>query len=107
MSFVILALIIFLLYACLTTYGSLLKVIAISAVIYAMTAGFLFYGIRELGRGDVFSVVGTEINLTYFIHVCVVWFAADVVCTVKIIKNYRYYLEVNISPVRSAGQEEG
>ena len=105
MSFVILALIIFLLYACLTKYGSLYKVLLISAVIYGMTAGFIFYGVGSLGKSETFSVVGTEINFIYFFHVCAVWFAADIICTYKIIKNYRYYLEVNSIPVKSTEQE--
>ena len=104
MSFVILALIIFLIYACLTKYGNMGKVALISAVICGMTAGFIYYGLKSLASSDVFTVVGTEINSVFFIHVCAVWIAADLICIYKIIKNYRYYLEINSVPVKSAEQ---
>ena len=106
MSFVILLLIIFLIYACLTKYGSIAKVIIMSALIFGMTAAFLINGINSLKVSDSFSIVGTEINLIFFVHVCIVWFGADIICAFKIIKNYRYYLEVNGAQSISAEQEE-
>ncbi len=97
MSFIILILIIFLIYACLTKYPSMAKVIFINAVIFGMTAAFLVYGIVMFRASEVFSIVGTEINMVSFIHVCIVWFGADVICAFRIMKNRRYYLEVNSS----------
>ncbi len=95
MSFIILLLIIFLIYACLAKYGSIFKVVLMITAIFGMTAAFLFYGINMLSLSDIFTIAGTEINLVSFIHVCVVWTGADVICAFKIMKNYRYYLEVN------------
>lgn len=95
MSFIILLLIIFLIYACLTKYGSVVKVAFMLTLIFGMSAAFLAYGIVMFGRTDVFPIAGTEINLISFIHVSVVWFGADIICAFRIIKNYRYYLEVN------------
>ncbi len=95
MSFIILLLIIFLIYACLAKYGTKLKATAMISVIFGMTAAFLIYGVFMFRVTDVFSIAGTDINLVSFIHVCVVWTGADIICAFKIMKNFRYYLEVN------------
>ncbi len=95
MSFIILLLIVFLIYACLAKYGSVAKVAVMLTLIFGMSIAFLAYGIFMFGRTEVFPVAGTEINLVSFIHVCIVWFGADIICAFRIIKNYRYYLEVN------------
>ena len=65
------------------------------SAIFGMTAAFIIYGIYMFRAADVFSIAGTEINFISFIHVCVVWAVADIICAFKIRKNYRYYLEVN------------
>lgn len=95
MSFIILLLIIFLIYACLAKYGTMFKAVMMISVIFAMTAAFLIYGIYMFRLTDVFSIAGTDINLVSFIHVCAVWTGADIICAFRIMKNYRYYLEVN------------
>lgn len=95
MSFIILLLIIFLIYVCLAKYGTIFKAAVMISVIFGMTVAFLIYGIYMFRVTDVFSIAGTEINLVAFIHVCVVWAGADIICAFKIMKNYRYYLEVN------------
>lgn len=106
MSFIILLLIIFLIYACLAKYGSIMKVAVMFALIFGMTAAFLLYGIQMFRTTDVFSIAATEINLLSFIHVCVVWTGADLICAYKIIKNYRYYLEVNGKAGNSISAEQ-
>lgn len=95
MSFIILILIIFLIYACLAKYGTMFKSAMMISIIFGMTAVFLIYGIYMFKITDVFSIAGTEINLVSFIHVCAVWTGADIICAFKIMKNYRYYIEVN------------
>ncbi len=95
MSFIILLLIIFLIYACLAKYGSITKAAVMITIIFGMTAAFTAYGVWMFGRVEVFSLAGTEINLAAFIHVCIVWTGADMICAYRIVKNYRYYLEVN------------
>ncbi|HOP28706.1 MAG TPA: hypothetical protein P5120_10510 [Spirochaetota bacterium] len=109
MSFIILLLIIFLIYACLAKYGTVLKVSVMISIIFAMTAAFFAYGIYMFRSTDVFSIAGTDINLVSFIHVCVVWTGADIICAFRIMKNYRYYLEVNgkADSVISAEQAQG
>jgi hypothetical protein len=106
MSFIILLLIIFLIYACLAKYGTMLKVAMMISLIFGMTAAFLIYGIFMFRVTDVFSIAGTDINLVSFIHVCVVWAGADIICAFKIKRNYRYYLEVNSETAISAGQAQ-
>lgn len=108
MSFIILLLIFFLIYACLAKYGSLVKVAVMLGIIFGMTAAFLLYGIHMFWITDVFSLAGTEINLVSFIHVCIVWTGADLICAYKVIRNYRYYLKVNSARgvSKSAGQGE-
>ncbi len=98
MSFIILILIIFLIYACLAKYGSIFKAAAMISVISGMTAAFFIYGIYMFRVTDVFSIAGTGINFVSFIHVCAVWTGADIICAFKIMKNYRYYLKVNSKP---------
>ncbi len=95
MSFIILLLIFFLIYACLARYGSMTKVVTMIAIIFGMTLVFIVYGIYMFGRTEVFSIAGTDINLISFILVCIVWFGADIICAIKIFRNYRYYLDVN------------
>jgi len=106
MSFIILILIIFLIYACLAKYGTMFKAAMMISVIFGMTAVFLIYGIYMFKITDVFSIAGTEINLVSFIHVCAVWTGADIICAFKIMKNYRYYIEVNGESSISAEQAQ-
>lgn len=105
MSFAILILIFFLLYSVLTKYGSIVKVIAMQFIVFSMTSAFLVYGLGLLRKGDTFIILNTEIDKASFIHVCIVWFIADLVVTFKIIRNYRYYQAVNSSSSATAGQE--
>lgn len=95
MSFVILLLIFFLIYASLSKYDSLLRVIYMSTIVFALTGAFIFYGIIKFKAAEVFSILDTTINMTVFIHVCVAWLVADLIVLSKIIKNYRTYIEVN------------
>ena len=104
MSFAILILIFFLIYSVLTKYGSIVKVVAMQVIVFGMTSAFLMYGIRVLNDGNTFVVLNTEIDKTSFIHVCVVWFLADLIVTFKIIRNYRYYQEVNSTGNAISGQ---
>jgi len=95
MSFVILGLIIFLLYATLAKYGSLFKTISMIVIVLGMTSAFLFYGLHFFSDSDIIVIVRTELNMKYFVHVCAIWFCADILVIIKIIMNYRRYLEVN------------
>ena len=95
MSFVILGLIIFLLYATLSKYGSLFKTLIMIFIVLGMTLAFLFYGLYFFGESDIIVIVKTELNMKYFIHVCGAWFFADIIVIIKIIMNYRRYLEIN------------
>jgi glycerol-3-phosphate acyltransferase PlsY len=95
MSFVILGLIIFLLYATLSKYSSLFKTIFMIVIVLGITFAFPFYGLHFFSGSDVIVIVKTELNMNYFIHVCAIWFCADILVIIKIIKNYRKYLEVN------------
>lgn len=106
MSFVILILIFFLLYSVLTKYGSIVKVIAIQALVFGMTGAFLVYGLGRLKNGHTFIVVNTEINRLSFIHVCIAWFITDLIVTYKIIRNYRLYQHVNSRSEIISGQEQ-
>lgn len=105
MSFIILLLIFFLIYACLATYGSILKVAVMNSIIFGMTVLFTVYGIIMFGKSDVFSIVGTDINPVSFIHVCVVWFGADLICAYRIFRNYNFYLEVNGSRQATSAEQ--
>jgi hypothetical protein len=96
MSFVILGLIIFLIYATLTKYSNLFKVIFMSVIVLGITFAFLFYGLYFFGESDIIVIVRTKLNMKYFIHVCAIWFCADILVIIKIIMNYRKYLEVNL-----------
>ena len=95
MSFVILGLIIFLLYATLSRYSSLFKTISMIIIVPSMTLAFLFYGLHFFSESDIIVIVKTELNMKYFAHVCGIWFCADILVIIKIIMNYRRYLEVN------------
>ncbi|MCL2154555.1 MAG: hypothetical protein FWH53_02700 [Leptospirales bacterium] len=95
MSLVILCLIIILIYASLTKYGNLFKTISMIVIVLGMTLAFLFYGLNVLNRGDLIAILDTNMNMKLFIHVCVVWFCADIIVIIKIIRNYKKYLEVN------------
>jgi hypothetical protein len=105
MSFAILILIFFLLYSVLTKYGSIVKVVAMQAAVFGMTSLFMIYGIRMLADGNTFIILNTEIDRVSFIHVCIVWFIADMIVTYKIIRNYRHYKEVNSSANPISAQE--
>ena len=95
MSFIILILIIILLYATLTKYGSIYKVLFMTALVISMTAAFFIYGMDVFGKSDTFVILNTEMNRTVFIHACIIWSAADLLVIFKIIKNYRKYIAVN------------
>jgi len=95
MSFIILTLIIILLYAVLSKYSSIYKVIFMTAIVCGMTSAFLFYGIRTFGKGTVFVILNTEMNMTTFVYACVIWSAADILVIIKMVKNFRNYVEVN------------
>ena len=97
MSFIILFLIIIMLYASLSTYKSIYKVIFMTVFLSGMTSAFLMYGLKVFKTGDIFVILNTEMNMTIFIHACVIWVAADLIVFLKIIKNYRQYVEVNAS----------
>ena len=97
MSFVILCLIIILLYATLSTYTGLLKTVSMILIVLGMTLAFLFYGLHVLSSEDMISILDTNMNMKLFIHVCIVWFCADIIVIIKIIRNYKRYLEVNFS----------
>ncbi len=95
MSFIILFLIIILLYATLSKYGSIYKVIFMTLLTVGMTSAFLIYGIVVFRSSDVFIILNTEMNRTIFTHACIIWYAADLLVVLKIIKNHRKYKEVN------------
>ena len=95
MSFVILGLIIFLLYATLSKYSSLFKTLIMIFIVLGMTIAFFFYGLYFFDENDIIVIVKTELNMKYFIHVCAAWLFADIIVIIRIIKNYRRYLEVN------------
>ena len=95
MSLIILGLIIILIYAALTKYSNLFKTISMIVIVLSMTLAFLFYGLSVLNKGDLIAILDTNMNMRLFIHVCVVWFGADIIVIIKIIRNYRRYLEVN------------
>lgn len=95
MSFVILLLIMYLVYACLATYRSVFPVVLTLAIIFGMTAAFLVYGLYRMDSRGLFVILDTEINRMAFIHVCAVWFASDIVCARLVIKKYRDYLALN------------
>ncbi|HNX24051.1 MAG TPA: hypothetical protein PKG60_08360 [Spirochaetota bacterium] len=95
MSFIILILIIILLYAVLTKYSSMHKVILMTVFVLSMTTAFLIYGINVFKGSDTFVLLNTEMNLTVFVYACIIWFAADILVIFKIVKNYRKYIEVN------------
>ena len=95
MSFAILILIFFLLYATLSKYDSLLRVIYMTMVVFALTFAFIAYGIFKLQYSESFSLLDTNINLIAFLHISAVWLLADLIVLSKIIKNYRTYVEVN------------
>lgn len=97
MSLIILILIIILLYASLSTYNSIYKVLLMTAIVSGITAAFIVYGIGIFRKGDIFAILDTQMNKTVFIHACVIWFIADIIVIYKIVKNYRYYLEINVS----------
>jgi len=94
MSLVILCLIIILIYAALTKYSNLFKTISMIVIVLGMTLSFLFYGLNVLNRGELIAILDTNMNMKLFIHVCVVWFCADIIVIIKIIRNYKKYLEV-------------
>jgi hypothetical protein len=95
MSFIILILIIILLYASLSKYSNLYKVIFMITLVTVMTSAFLIYGLGIFEKRDVLVILNTEMNRTTFFYACIIWFAADLLVIVKIIKNYRKYIEVN------------
>jgi len=97
MSFIILILIIILLYASLSKYGSIYKVLLMTAVVSGMTAAFFIYGIGIFRESDIFVILDTQMNITAFVHACIIWFTADIIVIYKIIKNYRKYIEINAS----------
>jgi hypothetical protein len=63
--------------------------------ITGMTAAFTIYGLSVFNTTDSWVILNTSMNKTTFIHACIVWFAADIIVIVKMVKNYRYYIEVN------------
>ncbi|PKL17357.1 MAG: hypothetical protein CVV49_11530 [Spirochaetae bacterium HGW-Spirochaetae-5] len=95
MSFIILLLIIILLYATLTKYSGINKVIFMTAIITGMTAAFAIYGLTVFKTADSWIILNTQMNRATFIHACIIWSAADLIVIFKMIKNYRYYIEVN------------
>jgi len=95
MSFAILILIFFLLYATLSKYDSLLRVVYMTMVVFALTFAFIAYGIFKLQYSESFSLLDTNINLIAFLHISAAWLLADLIVLSKIIKNYRTYVEVN------------
>lgn len=95
MSLIILFLIIILLYASLSTYGNIFKVLLMTIAIFGMTSTFLVYGLDVFSRGDIFAILDTRMNKTLFVHACAIWFAADMLVLYRIIKSYMKYLEVN------------
>lgn len=95
MSFIILLLIIILLYATLTKYSGINKVIFMTAVITGMTAAFATYGFSVFETADSWVILNTQMNRATFIHAVIIWSAADIIVIFKMIKNYRYYIEVN------------
>jgi len=95
MSFIILILIIILLYISLSRYSSIYKVLFMAAVVTSMTTAFLFYGMQIFRENEIFTILNTEMNMTVFIHACLIWFAADILVIFKIVKNLKKYNEVN------------
>jgi len=93
------------LYASFAKYGSIYKVLFMTTLLTGMTSAFLVYGITVLGKSEVFVILNTEMNLTTFIHACVIWFIADMLVIYKISKNYRRYINVNSAPINISPQE--
>ncbi len=95
MSFIILILIIILLYATLTKYSSIYKVMFMALLVAGMTSLFLIYGITVFKSNDSFVILNTSMNKITFIHACIIWYAVDIIVFWKILKNHRKYKEVN------------
>ena len=105
MSFIILILIIVLLYASLSGYGSIFKVLFMAALITGITSAFIFFGIQVFRKSNIFVILNTQMDLRTFIHACAIWIAADLLVFFKIIKNYRVYIAVNSELVSISRQE--
>lgn len=105
MSFIILILIILLLYASLSKYSNIFKVLLMGLLISGMTSAFIVYGIHIFRITNVFYILNTDLDLPTFINACAIWIAADIIVFFKIIKNYRIYVAVNSEIVRVSRQE--
>lgn len=104
MSFIILVLIIILLYALLTKYSSMHKVLFMILLVSGMTFSFLVFGLSMFSRNSIISILDTEMDMMVFIHVCIVWFAADALVIYRILKQYHKYLDVNSELITKSGQ---
>lgn len=106
MSFIILLLIFIMLYASLTKYGSLYKLLFMTFLTAGMTTSFLLFGLKVFKTNEIFVILNTEMSMTTFIHTCIIWYAADIIVFIKMLKNHRSYLEVNSSKINAAEQEQ-
>lgn len=95
MSFIILLLIAVLITLSFLKYRKIYSVLISALVILGLTTGALFYGLNELNQNSSWILFGKKITWSNYINLIIVWYSADILCSVIIIRNYFEYKKIN------------
>ncbi len=95
MIFFVIAIIAVLIVFVFMKYRKIYSVVAAVMVIFGMTTVVLVWGIRVFSSGSMMQFFNSSIGNRDFYYLMAAWYAFDLLCAVKIIKNHIDYRKVN------------
>ncbi len=95
MNFLAVLLIIILVTITVKTYKNAAATGAAIAVMFTLTTAALLYGLQQYNLDPSWSLVGTSITLSVYLHFIVFWYIVDICCSAVVIKSYLNYKKIN------------
>jgi len=95
MNFLAVFLIIILVIITVKTYKSIVATGAAIAVMFALTTAAPLYGLHQYSLDPSWSLIGTSITSSVYLHFIAFWYITDICCSAVVIKSYRNYKKIN------------
>ncbi len=106
MVFFIFAILAFLLLFVFKTYRTIHAVVISIVFLICVTSVVLGWGLHIFSQGGPLSFFTTQIGAREFYHLISFWYAADILCAVLIIRNYRAYRSINSGNPPPSGTQD-
>lgn len=95
MNFLAVLLIIILVTITVKTYKTVAATGIAIAVMFALTTAALLYGLNRYEIDPSWSLFGTSITSSIYLHFIAFWYITDICCSAVVIKSYFDYRRIN------------